>query len=315
MTTLLKIRYLQLYRELVKAGWWAVLVALVIYVMLVIKIVRPSVALLQGSELIMLFSIIVFSINSIRKDKRLLKQIFPESFKKYLFLEYTIFSLPITIPYLFSNFPIGIIIFLFACLLIVQLNFSAQIKLNNQSILLKKFIAHNNFEWIAGMRKNQYLIILLYLFGIVISYWHFAGFITLGVITFLFSEFYNTCESQFVLTLEENNSRNFIISKLKLHLWQYTKIILPFLLCYFIHYPDKWIFYLPLLFVYYANFMVFILNKYKSYIPNTRLHSNIIIVGLCFLGMFVPYLFPISIVLVFVFYGKSITNLKAYFHA
>jgi hypothetical protein len=315
MTTLLKIRFLQLYRELVKAGWWAVLVALVIYGMVVIKIVRPSVALLQGSELIFVFLLFIFSINSIRKDKRLLKQIFPDSFKIYLFVEYLIFSLPFTIPYLFSNFKIGIIIFLFFCFLITQLDISVKINPKNQTILLKKFIATNNFEWMAGMRKNQYLIILLYLFGIVISYWHFAGFITLGVITFIFSDFYNNCESQFILTLNENNSRGFIISKLKSHLWQYTKIILPLLFCYFIHYPEKYLLYLPLLLIYYANFTVFILNKYKSYIPNARLHSNIVIVGLCFLGMFVPYLFPISIILVFVFYSKSITNLKDYFHA
>jgi hypothetical protein len=315
MTTLLKIRFLQLYRELVKAGWWAVLVALVIYVMVVIKIVRPSVVLIEGSELIILFSMLFFSINSIRKDKRLLKQIFPYSFKNYLFIEYLVFGLPFIVPYLFSNFPMGIIILLFSCFLIIQLDISVKISLKNQTVLLNKFIDANNFEWIAGMRKNQYLIILLYLFGIVISYWHFAGFITLGVITFLFSAFYNDCESPFILTLNENNSRDFIISKLKAHLWQYTKTILPFLLCYFLHYPDKYLFYLPLLLVYYANFMVFILNKYKSYIPNARLHSNIVIAGLCFLGMFIPYLFPISIILVFVFYSKSIKNLKGYFHA
>jgi hypothetical protein len=315
MTTLLKIRLLQLYRELVKAGWWAVLVALVIYVMVVIKIVRPSVALLQGSELTIFFSLFIFFINSIRKDKRLLKQIFPENFKKYLFIEYLIFSLPFTIPYLFSNFKIGIVIFSFLCFLITQFDISVKLNPKNQAVILKEFIAINNFEWMAGMRKNQYLIILLYLFGIIISYWHFAGFITLGVITLLFSDFYNNCESQFILTLEENNSRYFIISKLKSHLWQYTKIILPFLLCYFLHYPEKYLFYLPLLLIYYANFTLFILNKYKSYIPNTYLHSNIVIVGLCFLGMFIPYLFPISIILVFVFYSKSITNLKGYFYA
>lgn len=315
MQILLKIRLLQLYRELVKAGWWAVLIALIIYLCIVIKIVRPSVALWQGSELILLFMMTLFSIHSLRKDKRLLKQIFPNNYKKYLFLEYVSFSLPLTIPYLFSDFKIGIIIFLISCFLINQLDISVKTSLKNQSIILKKFISSNNFEWIAGMRKSQYLIITLYIFGIIISYWHFAGFITLGVITFVFSTFYDNCESQFVLTLEANNSPNFIISKLRMHLWQYTKFILPFLFCYFIHYPDKYIFYLPLLSVYYANFIVFILNKYKSYIPNVRLSSNMIIASLCFFGMFLPYLFPISFVLIFIFYRKSIHNLKDYFHA
>ena len=75
MQNLLKIRLLQLYRELVKAGWWAVLIALIIYFTVVVKITRPSVALLEGSELVILFVMALFSINSLRKDKRLLKQI------------------------------------------------------------------------------------------------------------------------------------------------------------------------------------------------------------------------------------------------
>ena len=315
MQNLLKIRLLQLYRELGKSGWWAVLVALIIYLAIVIKITRPSVVLLQGSELILFFVMALFSINSLRNDKRLLKQIFPDNYKKYLFVEYALFSLPFTIPYLFSSFKIGIIISLISCFIITQLDISVKINLKNQAIILKKFISPNNFEWIAGMRKSQYLIIVLYIFGIVISYWHFAGFITLGVITFAFSTFYDNCESQFILTLEANNSRDFIVSKLKMHLWQYTKFLLPFLFCYFIHYPEKYIFYLPLLLVYYANFIVFILNKYKSYIPNSHLSSNMVIAGLCFAGMFLPYLFPISFVLIFIFYRKSIHNLKDYFYA
>lgn len=312
MQSLLKIRFLQIFRELAKAGWWAVLITVFIYITLLIKIIRPSVALLSGSELTLLFIAIIFSINSFRKDKRLLKLILPENYKFYLFIEYIVFSLPFSSPYLFSDFKIGIIIFWLLCFLIVQIDISAKINLLNQPIILKRFISSNNFEWISGLRKNQYLIILLYALGIIISYWHFAGFITLGLITFLFSTFYIDCESQIILTLEIQNSRNFIIHKLKTHLWQYTKFIFPFLICYFLHYPDKYIFYVPLLLAYYANFAVFILNKYKSYIPNTHLSSNLVIASMCFFGIFLPYLFPISFILLFVFYRKSITNLKDY---
>ena len=155
MRNILKIRLLQLYRELVKAGWWAILIALIIYLAIVIKITRPSVVLLEGSELILLFVMALFSINSFRKDKRLLKQIFPDNYKKYLFVEYILFSLPLTIPYLFSGFKIGIIIFLISCFVITQLDISVKINLKNQAIILKKFISPNNFEWIAGMRKTN----------------------------------------------------------------------------------------------------------------------------------------------------------------
>lgn len=195
MQNLLKIRFLQISRELIKAGWWTILITLFIYMALLIKIIRPSVDLFASSELLLPLIAILFSINSFRKDKRLLKLIIPENYRLYLLIEYLIFGLPFSIPYLFSEFKIGIIIFCISCFLIAQLDFSIKINLQNQPIILKRFISPNNFEWISGLRKNQYLIIFLYAVGIVISYWYFAGFIILGLITFSFSAFYIDCES------------------------------------------------------------------------------------------------------------------------
>ena len=315
MKRLLEIRLLQIKRELLKAGWWAILVSLIFYVFVVIKILNQSVLHPFPKEILIILLWIVSSTHFARKDKRLLKQIFPSNYKIYMGIEYNLFSLPILIPYFFTDFVLGIILFWVLCFLIAHFEFTIDFRLKNQQVLLKRFILPSNFEWIAGMRKMQYLIIILYLFGIFISFYHFAGFIAIGVITFLFSKFYDDCESQFVLLFECSFNVIFLQNKLKSHIWQYSKFIMPLVLCYFIQYPEKYIFYIPLLVVYYTNFLVFILNKYKSYIPNQKLSSNAVIAGLAFLGMFLPYFFPISFLLVFVFYFKSIRNLKNYFHA
>jgi hypothetical protein len=315
MKNLIKIRFLQLYRELVKAGWWASFVGMMMCLVIIMKILKSDGQNIESYLILMTMSFGVFGIQSIRKDKRTLTVIFPNIYKIYYFLEYFIFSLLFVIPYIFIKGFLGIILFWASCFLITQIDISLKPFGKIKTILLSKSIEKDNFEWISGMRNIQFPMIIIYLFCLVLSYWHFAGFICLGVITFLFSSCYNECESQFVLTLKDSNSKDFVKKKLKKHLTQYVKFNLPILLVYFIHYPDKWIFYVPLMIVYVANYVVYILNKYKSYMPNQILQSNVVIVGLTSAGMFIPYLFPISLILVFVFYPKAIHNLKTYFHA
>jgi hypothetical protein len=315
MKNLIKIRWIIIYRELSRAGWWACFVGLILYAGLIIKITNSSILPPSPNEFSFLFGLVVFALHSIRKDKRMLSIIFHEKVKLYYLSEYIIFSLPFILPFLFHKDFIGIFLFYISCLLIVFFDFSVNFNNKKQIVWLSRFIPKNNFEWIGGMRKNQYPIIVLYLFCVIISYWHFAGFICLGVITFCFSVFYEDCENQVVLTLQQSNSRDFIKDKLRKHSLQYFKFLSPIILIYILHYPDKWIFYLPLTVVYYSNYILYILNKYKSFVPNQTLRANFIYVGLTFLGMFIPYLFPISILLIFVFYPKSIQNLKPYFNA
>jgi hypothetical protein len=315
MKNLLRIRFLQIYRELLNAGLWAVFVGLVIYASIIIRITKSSVLPPTPNEFALIFGMLVFSIHSIRKDKRILSVVLPEKQKFYYLLEYGVWSLPLIIPLLVHRDFIGIIIFYCCCLVTVILDISIKFGDKWKKVLLNYFIEKDNFEWLAGMRKVQYPLIILYIFCLAISYWHFAGFICLGVITFLFSKFYDECENRTILTLINETSTSFIKEKLKKQVIQYLKFIAPILLVYIFHYSDKWILYVPLTIVYLANYILYILNKYKSYEPNQVLRANIVYVAITLLGMFIPYLFPISLILVFVFYSKAIQNLKPYFNA
>lgn len=315
MKKLLQIRFLQIYRELVKAGWWASLIGLIIYVFLIIKITQSSVLPPTPNEFAIIFCLCIWAIHSVRKDKRTLSVIFPNALKQLYFIEYSVFSLPLIIPLIIYGDYLGILLFYFSILVIIVLDISVDLSSKKKTVLLSKFIEKDNFEWHSGMRKTQYPLIGLYVFCIVISYWHFTGFICLGVITLLFSEYYVECESQIILTLNSELSAIFIQNKLKKQTFQYLKFTFPILFIYFIHYPDKWIFYVPLIIVYLSNYWVYILNKYKSYQPNQILRANYIYVLITFIGMFIPYCFPISIILIFRFYPKAIQNLKPYFDA
>lgn len=143
----------------------------------------------------------------------------------------------------------------------------------------------------------------------------YGSFMILGLIIFSFSAFYLEFESVHIIILSEKDSKFFIKSKLLTHLKQLLIFIAPILVLYFVKYPEYSQFYLPLLCMYLLNYIVFILNKYKSYFPNGYNNSNIGIVVMQFLGMFYPYLFPISLILSFVFYRKAIKNLSKYLYA
>jgi hypothetical protein len=315
MKNLIKIRFLQLYRELVKAGWWASFVGMILYFFIVIKITQSSVLPPTPDQFAISFSFIIWGLHSIRKDKRTLSVILPNNIKQFYFLEYSVFSFPYIIPLIYHGDYIGILLFYCSIIVTIILDISIDLGNKKKTVWLSKFIEKDNFEWLAGMRKVQYPVLGLYIFCLTISYWHFAGFICLGIITLSFSEYYSECESQVVLTLKHETSKLFIQNKLKIQTIQYLKFVLPILLVYFIHYPEKWIFYLPLTIVYLSNYWVYILNKYKSFQPNQTLRANVIYVVITFIGMFIPYCFPISLIMIFRFYPKAIQNLKPYFHA
>ena len=190
MKKLLYIRFLQIYRELLKAGWWASVVGLVLYGMLIIKITQSSVLLPMPNELALAFCFCIWAIHSIRKDKRTLSVIFPNEIKQLYFLEYSIFSLPFIIPLIIHGDYIGIVLFYISVLITVFLDISIDLGAKKKTVWLSKLIEKDNFEWLAGMRKTQYPIMGLYIFCIVISYWYFAGFICLGMITLFFSDYY-----------------------------------------------------------------------------------------------------------------------------
>jgi hypothetical protein len=228
MKKLIKIRFIQIYRELVKAGWWASLVGLIMCLGVIMIILKSDGQ--NNKSYLVLISLVfgIFSIQSLRKDKRTLTVIFPNNHKYFYFLEYVVFSLPFVISFLFIGGYLEIVLFWIIFFLITQLDISVNPLGKFKTVLFSKFIEKDNFEWISGMRKIQYFLLIIYVFCFILSYWHFAGFICLGVITFLFSNCYNECESLFLLTLNDKNSQGFIKNKLRKHLIQYLNLFYQF---------------------------------------------------------------------------------------
>jgi hypothetical protein len=311
---LLKLRLKQAQRNLKSVGLLYGIFIIAFYAMVLMKLFKSNtVENLQITAILLVISIL--SLHFTRSDKRFIFTTFHENAIKIFIAEYNLLVLPISftlilgpVPYLFFavHFAISLIAFIEKTTL--SISFTG-------NYLFFTFIPKNMFEWRAGMRKNQYFIILLYLLCLGLGFKFYGSFVILGIITFILSSFYNEAEPRNILLINHKNGNEFLIEKMKDHIKFYLIFIAPILLLYFVKYPKYWIFYIPLLLIYILNFLVFILNKYKSYIPNQLNNSNSAIVGMMFIGMFIPFLFPLSIILVFVYYRKSIKNLNQYFNA
>jgi hypothetical protein len=311
---LLILRLKQAQRALKSVGLFYGLLVVITYIT-VAYVVNYHHQKSQHTYVAFLLFLIIITIHYSRNDKKFLSEIFHNQAFIVHVLEYNFLILPLSFLLLIGDFPISFLILHLATSIIpfIELKLVSFSLLN--SYLLLTFIPKTNFEWRSGMRKYQWGILVLYLLCIGLGFKFYGSFMILGLIIFSFSSFYLEFESAHILILTEKDSKSFVKNKLASELKLLLIFISPILILYFLKYPEYLQFYLPLLCMYFLNYIVFILNKYKSYIPNGYNNSNFGIVIIQFLGMFYPYLFPISLILAFVFYKKAINNLSKYLYA
>lgn len=311
---LLKLRLIQAQRILKSVGLLYTVLIFCTYLLIILKLFKSTQPESHQTAAILLI-VSILSLHYSRPDKRFIYTTFHEKARLVYIWEYNIIAFLFSFPLLFGpNYYLFLIVH-FAISIISLTEFKPLNISFSRTYLIFPFIPKQLFEWRAGMRKNQFLILPLYILAIALGFKFYGSFLILGVITIIISNFYNEAEPMNILLLNHLNSKEFIREKLITNLQFYLIFISPILLLYFLKYPEYLIFYIPLLVIYILNFLVFILNKYKSYIPNKLNNSNNVIAGLLFVGMFLPFLFPISIILVFVYYKKSLTNIDLYFNA
>lgn len=314
MKTLLHIRLLQGIRQLRKAGIFPTVLLLLGCFLIFYKIHQLKI---ESREERLLLSFwcgsFLWGIQVARKDKRFLEMLYPEHFSNYIRLEYLLFSLPFTLAFLFS--PVKMIAFglVISCLIVPIVKKTIELKKGTSIILLKALIPPANFEWNAGMRKHQYAILLLYVIGVVLSFFHVVGFLALSIICFITNTFFQESESYVVLTLTAQDEKAFLHHKLGSQLSLFLKITSPLLVIYLLQYPQYWIVLMALYSTYIVNYLVFILSKYKAYYPNTKATGNSVLLGFVILSLLVPFFLPMSFVLIGLYYKKALTHLRPYF--
>lgn len=308
---LVRVRLHQVKRQLESLGLGY---AFILLALLVTTIFYIYLSYLQKDKALYAFSltvIILFLIHTSRKDKQFVHSQVNHPAQN-IFTEYFIFTLPVTIPSLFTfhwfYFPLLILSFY------VISNIKINLKQRTMIPHLSRIISSQNFEWLSGLRKNLIPFLIFFILAAITCWVRILPLIFLWFIVISIISFYQECESLQILLASHNSPEKTLNQKI----WNHSKylfiILLPILIINSIFNPGLILVNLVFLFVQFTVIIFAILLKYTTYSPNENLTGNVILVSAVTIGALIPFLLPIPLIMCFRNYGKSVKNLKNYFN-
>ncbi len=308
---LLNIRWWQIRKELTGIGLlyaFAVLLILFVTVLFLSKqyAIVPNAFVVAGCILLS-----IFSLHAGRKDKEfVLKHL--KNPQRQMFTEYAVFSLPATLPVLFTSQWWLFIMMQGAFMLISSL--SVTISETIRFRFLSRWIHPRDFEWLSGLRKSFPFMVFLYFAAWSLSWIMVAPLVCLWLITVNVSSFYIECESLFILRARYNNPKQLLWSKMKRSSSILLTLSLPVLILNSIFCPYMlWInaafVIVQLILLHFA-----ILLKYALYSPSVTLAGNNILLGIASLSGLIPFLLPLPMLMNIRNYGRALRNLENYYH-
>jgi len=309
---LLKVRFLQIYREFSSIGLLRILfIVCAIAPLLLIFIYQKLKVSPYGYIIAGVFLLLILSIHRKRKDYFFLYKLSGNPSPVY-FIEYCVFSLPLAILFVITKqflplLPFYLLMFTFSFL---KPTVSTYYTFNG----IVQFVPNGLFEWQSGLRKNLVVLFPSYLLGLfgVINFWFFV--VSIFLITVVFVSFYSEYEPIKMLEAKEHGAARFLKDKITRHLLYFSLLILPIVLISLVH-LNFWI-YTLISFVLSINLILFgILLKYSYYYPNSISSSHQFITAIvCLISLILP-ISAIVLLLNIFYYGKAINNLKNYLHA
>ncbi|MCC9137900.1 hypothetical protein ACFSKU_21345 [Pontibacter silvestris] len=246
-----------------------------------------------------------------RNDKRFVSHL--SHFPYLIFwVEYTLLLSPLLLLYTFTASWFLICPVILALLPIS--NFGLELPKPRKAIPLV-FIADACFEWKAGVRKNKWLLCILYVAAFALCLYPFGSLLILWFSTAIISTFYQRCEPVNLLTVPEKGAKAFLYYKLKANLKQFMVLTLPLLLLYSLLHPDHMVpalvFYPLLLLVLVSS----ILAKYAYYEPNNTVSSAASFLNsIDILSPLLPFLLLFPLISSIRNYKKAVHRLNLYLH-
>jgi hypothetical protein len=226
-------------------------------------------------------------------------------------IEYHIISIPFYVNFLLHTHWVEAFSAFTGVSLIPLLGFS----LNSESSISQQlnFIPTEAFEWKSGLRKNSVRILLLYILAIALFQFPLVSFLVIIIFTFLVTAFYNESESRQMVEVFDLSPRKFILMKWKKQLTLFWVGCLPLvLICLFAN-KEYWYVLLAIILISSIIQLLSIHLKYTLYEPGTIIDKDIFMV-IYFFSLFVPFFVPVPLIMLFIYYHKSISNLKNYLH-
>lgn len=308
MAILLKIRLIQIIRELNNAGF-----GIIILPGIVISLIYASFIVFRRTPdayyLTIFLFLISFSVHSYRKDSQFVLNHIQNPLSE-MYTEYFVLTFPFMVTSLFTSNWFCYPLFLLALAAVPSAKFTIKKKTWFRNI--STIIPASDFEWISGFRKSFLFLIPLYLLAIGFSWFRVLPLILLWFITITIASFYIECEPLHILKEGNQTSGQLIKQKLFRHSKYLVILFFPVLLINMIFNPGYLM--LSLLFIpmQLSLLCYAICLKYSTYEPDKYPFGNNIIFSLVSLGSIVPYLLPVPFFLAVYTYRKAKFNLNNY---
>lgn len=309
--SLLRLRSRQLKRQLEKPGlvYGSLLfvISFVIIAFIWAQFKDPLRAMFIAAGIVLT----ILSIHISRKDRLFVMSQLPVP-EQQLFVEYSVLSLPFTLPCLFTHqwylFPV-----LLFCFYLVS---HIRIVLKQRTVFpgLSKFIPVTAFELLGGLRKNYMVFMVLYIAALATSWLMLAPMFIMWFFTIATLGCYQECESYDMLTISNDPPGRFLIRKIRAHYRRLLILTLPILLINMIIHPEhSWVG-LLLLIIQLVLVTLGVAFKYSSYEPRRQLDTGNILMSVIALSSLIPFLMPLPLLFALKYFRTAKANLNNYLY-
>lgn len=246
-----------------------------------------------------------------RSDLTFLKTHFL-NYKTFIFIEYLLLSLPLLFCFIFYYQFESILILIASIYGITHLNITIQKKSYNNQLL--KWIPMTAFEWKAGFRQYQFILIPLWITAVLSSFFMGSVPIAIFIIGVIPLNFFEKGEPIPMIIAFEMDTKSFLWSKIKTQILIYSCIVVPLILISLVFHLEYW--YIPVteFIIFLFLNIYFILTKYAFYEPNKKSPAATTFGGLGTVSALIPFFLPVIILLSIWFYIKSTKKLNLLLH-
>ncbi len=263
---------------------------------------------LYGYYAVGIISYLIYSFHQNRRDLSFVYKHF-NSPKYQVVSEYQLFLLPVSIPVLFTQywycfFMLHIIAFLIPL-------FEIKSNLQFKFLFLSKYLK-NDYIFIAGVRKNLFVLVAFAIIALALSPLKLFPLVALFLFNMVIFSFYDTNESVQMIQASNKTPKQFLSEKSGSAISKLLFLNLPVLAINTAFNPDLFLFNVFFL-VYNLLMLASIISlKYSDYQYKKGGNNNQVKLIVMVLGLFIPYLSPLTIIFYFQSRTEAIKNLNNY---
>lgn len=307
--SLLSIRFKQLYREILRIGFFRIIVLAGIGLLFFIYLYQQTSKLPNAAVISLPVLLLILILHTKRTDKLFLRINF-NHFKWIFFAEYLSISLILLVFLLIHEF--WFIALAFILLVGTVLQIDVKNHRSGYNTKLQKWIPTECFEWKSGIRKMLPFILTIWILGFLFSFFIGSVPISLAILGIVFLSFQEKNEPlQMVLAFEKKPSK-FLSLKIKQQSAILSVISIPLLLHFQIFHYRLWYIPIIMLIAFCLLQAYAIVVKYAFYTPNRESSASQIYTAIGVIGLILGVFAPIILLLLWYFYLKAKRNLNFY---